>query len=82
MSTTFVSTSSLTQQAYGGMAYCRYDKILMIDRRFYGSEAVNPTYIVAGEYDIQTNAVRNVTGTPFSICKVPYHSPLTPAPGC
>ena len=38
----------------------------MIDRRFYGSEAVNPTYIVAGEYDTQTNAVRNVTGKPFS----------------
>ncbi|CAK0787896.1 hypothetical protein CVIRNUC_011118 [Coccomyxa viridis] len=44
----------------------RYDKILMIDRRFYGSEAVNPTYIVAGEYDTQTNAVRNVTGKPVS----------------
>jgi len=34
----------------------------MIDRRFYGSEAANPTYIVAAEYDVATNAVRNVTG--------------------
>ena len=45
----------------------------MIDRRFYGSEAVNPTYIVAGEYDTQTNAVRNVTGNPFSIHSFPCH---------
>ncbi len=41
---------------------CRYNKILMIDRRFYGSQAPNPTYIVAAEYDIANNAVRNVTG--------------------
>ena len=43
---------------------CRYNKILMIDRRFYGSEAPNPTYIVAAEYDVANNAVRNVTGMP------------------
>lgn len=34
----------------------------MIDRRFYGSEAANPAFIVAGEYDVDSNAVRNVTG--------------------
>ena len=34
----------------------------MIDRRFYGTEAANPTYMVAAEYDVATNAVRNVTG--------------------
>ena len=57
---------------------CRYNKILMIDRRFYGSEAPNPTYIVAAEYDIANNAVRNVTGT----SQAPLHFSSDISLGC
>lgn len=49
----------------------------MIDRRFYGSEAPNPTYIVAAEYDVATNAVRNVTGAQPPIPATPFSATIS-----
>lgn len=67
------------------MSVRRYNKILMIDRRLYGSEAPNPTYIVAAEYDVATNAVRNVTGAHPPILTPPFSASkpaLLQACGC
>ena len=39
----------------------QFNKLIMIDRTFYGSETPNPTGIKASEYDVVTGANRDLT---------------------
>lgn len=54
-----MSCSDASHCAWRGRA--QYNKLIMIDRTFYGSEVPNPTGIKASEYDVVTGANRDLT---------------------
>ena len=43
------------------MGRAQYNKLIMIDRTFYGSETPNPTGVKASEYDVVSGANRDLT---------------------
>ena len=41
--------------------HTQFNKLIMIDRTFYGSEAPNPEGVKASEYDVDTDTYRNLS---------------------
>lgn len=54
-------TSSASNGLMRGSLRAQYNKLIMIDRTFYGGEVPNPTGIKASEYDVVTGANRDLT---------------------